>query len=110
MLTHYRYLAAIIDHGAGLPSPWLHPEMVAPGVPAARLETRHVRLLWSRGVVILSKSAREQFSGVGFPRLCTAFPAAKIRRLRRIWVSTACPQGSQKSAGRVQAELCPPNR
>ena len=32
-----------VGHEAGSLSPWLHPELVALGVPAVCLETRHVR-------------------------------------------------------------------
>ena len=32
-----------VGHEAGSLSPWLHPELVAVGLPAVCLETRHVR-------------------------------------------------------------------
>lgn len=36
-----------VGHEAGALSPWLHPELVATGVPAVCLETRHVRAAMS---------------------------------------------------------------
>lgn len=42
-LSRYAGRLRRVGHEAGSLSPWLHPEMVALGVPAVCLETRHVR-------------------------------------------------------------------
>jgi transposase len=46
-LKYYAGRLRRVGHEAGALSPWLHPELLAAGVPAVCLETRHVRAAMS---------------------------------------------------------------